>query len=571
MKKTQRLIVALLLSSSVAFVGCNRSSGGSNVSRATGWSINNKKGGFQYNTKYKGQQTAPGLVFIEGGSFTKGRVQDDIMHDWNNTPTQQNVQSFYMDETEVTNLMYLEYLDWLKRVFGAPDSPYRLIYEAALPDTLVWRSSLGFNEDMVKNYLRHPAFQNNPVVGVSWNQAVNFAKWRTERVNEKVLEREGYLKRDITVVDSVSSESGKDKKDINRLIRPESTFNTELYLTQPRTLFGDSIINYIGKNSERQTPGKKDSLSFAGRESGILFPEYRLPTETEWEYAALALSELREYNLYRGKKKYPWDGEYTRSNNKRTQGDQLANFKQGKGDYSGIQGWSSDGADITAPVMSYPPNDFGLYDMSGNVTEWVADVYRPIIDDEANDFNYYRGNVFQKTQINKEGKTVIIESDEFLSQLKALNNNPTLEKANDSVTTYVELLPNGKINVLNFPGEIVKENVDKEDTSLRTNYFTADNRDYRDGDSGSKRDDDNAKMYNAPDFKPNQKDESGRKTSLISNKVRVIKGGSWRDRAFWLDPAQRRFLPEFMATDYIGFRCAMSYLGQKPQKKKPRG
>ena len=212
------------------------------------------------------------------------------MHDWNNTPTQQNVQSFYMDETEVTNLMYLEYLDWLKRVFGAPDSPYRLIYEAALPDTLVWRSSLGFNEDMVKNYLRHPAFQNNPVVGVSWNQAVNFAKWRTERVNEKVLEREGYLKRDITVVDSVSSESGKDKKDINRLIRPESTFNTELYLTQPRTLFGDSINNYIGKNSERQTPGKKDELSFAGRESGILFPEYRLPTETEWEYAALALS-----------------------------------------------------------------------------------------------------------------------------------------------------------------------------------------------------------------------------------------------------------------------------------------
>jgi len=560
MKKTQRLIVALLLSSSVAFVGCNRSSGGRNVSRATGWSINNKKGGFQYNTKYKGQQTAPGLVFIEGGSFTKGRVQDDIMHDWNNTPTQQNVQSFYMDETEVTNLMYLEYLDWLKRVFGAPDSPYRLIYEAALPDTLVWRSSLGFNEDMVKNYLRHPAFQNNPVVGVSWNQAVNFAKWRTERVNEKVLEREGYLKRDITVVDS--------------LIRPESTFNTELYLTQPRTLFGDSINNYIGKNSERQTPGKKDSLSFAGRESGILFPEYRLPTETEWEYAALALSELREYNLYRGKKKYPWDGEYTRSNNKRTQGDQLANFKQGKGDYSGIQGWSSDGADITAPVMSYPPNDFGLYDMSGNVTEWVADVYRPIIDDEANDFNYYRGNVFQKTQINEEGKTVIIESDEFLSQLEALNNDPTLEKANDSVT-YAERLPNGKINVLNFPGEIVTENVDKEDISLRTNYFTADNRDYRDGDSGSKRtdkrDDDDAKMYNAPNFKANQKDESEGKTSLISNKVRVIKGGSWRDRAFWLDPAQRRFLPEFMATDYIGFRCAMSYLGQKPQKKKPRG
>jgi gliding motility-associated lipoprotein GldJ len=285
------------------------------------------------------------------------------------------------------------------------------------------------------------------------------------------------------------------------------------------------------------------------------------------------LSGLREYNLYRGKKKYPWDGEYTRSKNKRTQGDQLANFKQGKGDYSGIQGWSSDGADITAPVMSYPPNDFGLYDMSGNVTEWVADVYRPIIDDEANDFNYYRGNIFQKTQINEDGKTVVIDSDEFLNQLEALNNDPTLEKANDSVT-YAERLPNGKINILNFPGEIVTENVDKEDTYLRTNYGKADNRDFRDGDSGSKRlgrNNDEDVMYNAPSFRPGEKDQSNDKTSLISNKVRVIKGGSWRDRAFWLDPAQRRFLPEFMATDYIGFRCAMSYLGQKPQKKKPRG
>jgi len=54
---------------------------------------------------------------VEGGTFTMGKVQDDVMHDWNNTPNQQHVMSFYMDETEVTNMMYMEYLDWLKRVF----------------------------------------------------------------------------------------------------------------------------------------------------------------------------------------------------------------------------------------------------------------------------------------------------------------------------------------------------------------------------------------------------------------------------------------------------------------------
>ena len=102
-------------------------------------------------------------------------------------------------------------------------------------------------------------------------------------------------------------------------------------------------------------------------------------------------------------KKYPWDGQYTRNGSRKYRGDQLANFKQGKGDYGGIAGWSDDGADITNAVKSYAPNDFGLYDMAGNVAEWVADVYRPIVDDEFNDFNYYRGNVYTKNAIDEDG------------------------------------------------------------------------------------------------------------------------------------------------------------------------
>jgi gliding motility-associated lipoprotein GldJ len=109
------------------------------------------------------------------------------------------------------------------------------------------------------------------------------------------------------------------------------------------------------------------------------------------------LSEISEDNLYRGKKKFPWDGEYTRSGKRKNQGDQLANFKLGKGDYGGIAGWSETGSGITSSVRAYPPNDFGLYGMAGNVAEWVADVYRPIIDEEMNDFNYYRGNQFIKS------------------------------------------------------------------------------------------------------------------------------------------------------------------------------
>ena len=87
-------------------------------------------------------------------------------------------------------------------------------------------------------------------------------------------------------------------------------------------------------------------------------------------------------------------------------------------------------------------------------------------------------------------------------------------------------------------------------------------------------------MYNSPQHKVStddsgnllrEYDKSSKRTSLINNEVRVYKGGSWRDRDYWLDPAQRRYFPEDMATDFIGFRCAMSRLGSKSKKgKRPR-
>ncbi len=152
---------------------------------------------------------------------------------------------------------------------------------------------------------------------------------------------------------------------------------------------------------------------YAQRSSGVILPEYRLPTEAEWEYAAAADVGQREYNIYKGQKKYPWSGDYTRSSKRKNKGDQLANFKQGNGDYGGIAGWSDDGADITNKVKSYAANDFGLYDMAGNVAEWVADVYRPIIDNEANDFNYFRGNLYAKNKIGKDGKIEIVSTSNY--------------------------------------------------------------------------------------------------------------------------------------------------------------
>ena len=192
MKNVSNLKFLIALTLCATIVSCKRSSNSGNVDSATGWKINDKKGGFQYNTQFKEQETPPGTAFIEGGTFTMGKVQDDPMHDWNNTPTQQHIQSFYMDENEVTNLNYLYYLDYLKNVYPPDDPNYALIYKGALPDTLVWRNRLGYNEMMTENYLRHPGYANYPVVGVSWIQAVEYANWRSNRVAELALQETGY-------------------------------------------------------------------------------------------------------------------------------------------------------------------------------------------------------------------------------------------------------------------------------------------------------------------------------------------------------------------------------------------
>lgn len=536
--------ISLLLTSLVLLTGCNSSS--VNRSSLTGWNYNDPKyGSYSKGTSFDGQKVPDGMVFIEGGTFTMGRMQDDVMFDWNTTPHQMQVRSFYMDEAEVTNSEYLLYLQVTKDVFPPDEPQYKNIYKAALPDTLVWRNTLGNTELLSESYLRHPAYADYPVVGVSWLQAVQYCKWRTNAVNLKTLIDKGILS-NVLEVDSI-----------------RNFFDTDLYLEEPYKLFdGDSSVykkglpNYRPRKKGEPRPARGE---FTGRQvtvqDGILSQKFRLPTEVEWEYAAKAIQENREYNNIRGRKKYSWNGKYTRDKSTRYKGDQLANFKLRQGNYSGLAGWSDDGADIPIRIKSYPPNALGLYDMAGNVAEWTADVYRPIVDTEANDFNYFRGNVFTKKMIDSTGQVVVIG------------------EANYPNIAY-DTLPNGKIVPIELPGEIKRIPLTRSDVFMRRNYKLADNISVNDGNKESSRffnsEEDligNKRTYNSPinqrdsiSGKLNQYDNKKRFT-LISNRARVHKGGSWRDREYWLDPAQRRFLPEYMSSDYIGFRCASNFLG----------
>lgn len=455
-----------------------------------------------------------------------------------------------MDEAEVTNSEYNLYVDYIKSVFPPSKNIYKHIYTSVLPDTLSWGNTLTKTGSLHEEYFRNPAYADYPVIGVSWLQANEYCKWRTNLVNLKRLIDRGHIK-NIFENDSVSN-----------------LFDTELFLSNSNLLFnGDSTIYKKGvpiRDLRKRREKKQKRSGFKGRKisknDGILLQRFRLPTEAEWEYAAKFSSQKNHYNINHGRKKYSWKGRYTQPRKNKIKGDQRANYKHGKGNYIGI-GWNYDDAIITNKVKSYRPNDLGLYDMAGNVAEWVADVYRPIVDNEASDFSYFRGNIFTKKKIDSLGNLVYTSIDE-------------------NETIIYDTLPNGRIRPRDLPGLIKHIPVTKNDAFYRSNYAIYNNTSINDGDMGSSRlfeetlSEFNSKpMYNSPKPPSIEKDpktgkeiliiDDKKRTTLISDKTRVYKGGSWKDRVYWLDPAQRRYLPEYMSTNFIGFRCVTDKLGSK--------
>ena len=575
-----RILAILLVAISVTVVSCTGHGGGrkkgggtKKFTSTTGWKPNDQKGWFFSGKKKPKEKAWPGMVFIEGGSFTMGLVKDDVMRDWNNTPKRMQVRSFYIGETEITNYQYREYLTWLKVVFPPEEEQYKHIYEGSVPDTQVFNNKLSKNDFDNEIYLFSTEFSYYPVVGVSWLQASNYCDWLTDRANEKFLMDKGVLSKDYYSNEEYNYGS--------------KYFDAESYQNSDSNVKEAIDTARLAKQSMVKSTNQR--IQKANRSSTALdVTPFRLPTETEWEYAALALPADREYNEYEGK---PVVQNELRGEKGRARGQYMANFKVGRGDYSGIGGYGNDGSAITSDVKKFQSNEFGVYGMYGNVAEWTADVYRPIIDEEANDFNYFRGNVYETTIDNENGGFEKFEDD---IEYDTLNNGKLAYKSlpgkykkqvQEDNSNYRD---GDRMSSLNprVEDDYYDEGFATTTTDSLGNIIEVPSSDSVSGDSsvlalmgGGATGSSTEEMYNAPKRRF-YVDEKGRvilekddtqRTTKISDEVRVVKGGSWKDPIYWLDAGQRRFMHQAEATSWVGFRVAQDYQGSFESKRSKSG
>ncbi len=234
------------------------------------------------NREWTGMVIPFGMVPIPAGTFHMGQTDEDVAATKMNMNKQITIGAFFMDDSEITNNEYRQFIEAIMEdsmdILGED-----YIMKELYPDTTVWVKDFAHHmgDPLLEYYWSHPAFDDFPVVGVDWEAARYFCRWRTA------------------------------------------------YLNDYRASIGE-----------------------------FRMPNFRLPSEAEWEYAARGGRDMV---------KYPWGNPYIRN----AKGCMLANFKPGRGNYY------DDGFAYTAPVYSFFSNDWGLYDMAGNVSEWCEDAFHP--------------------------------------------------------------------------------------------------------------------------------------------------------------------------------------------------
>jgi formylglycine-generating enzyme len=369
-----------------------------------------------------------GMVYIPSGTFHAGSSDQDVSNVFMNKPKAVSIQGFFMDDTEITNNEYRQFVEWVQ------DSMAHALLDHYLDtdgdkQVIDWEQEIDWEDETLNSLFYEGAdkFEGKKERNVDkyiveyqeydWQKAAHYnGNW--QNANKTAKRSSLFFKKKVKIY-----------PDTLVWIRDFAySYNepmTRNYFWHPA--FDDYPVVGVNWHMARAFCWWRTNLWNAYKGKEVNTEDFRLPTEYEWEYAARGGHDLAPY---------PWGGYYTRN----SKGCLLANFKPGRGNYP------EDGGQYTVKADAYFPNDYGLYNMAGNVGEWTITAYTD----------------------NNQG-------------------------------------------------------------------FHDFNPDYR---------------YDAKDEEPPAK------------KRKVIRGGSWKDIAYYLQTGTRTFEYQDTTKSYIGFRCALTFLGR---------
>ena len=330
-----------------------------------------------------------GMVFIPQGSFVMGPSDQDVPFANVSTNQRVSVGAFYMDETEITNNEYRQFERWVvdsmirteMNVFKNNRGDTLLSKYVVNGDTLRlidWNVRINANDEEYK-FLYDSLFIKTYVDGKPIKEEDNFI-YRYEVLDVRSLSKSN--KTDEEAIDQMDASTYRDNFVVEKEVKmyPSTLdYQSDYAYANNET---DATFNYehiahddypvVGITWEQATAFSHWRThimnSFLRAQGEPILPDFRLPTETEWEYAARgSLSQSP----------YPWGGPYTRN----MRGCFLANFKPLRGNYI------ADGGLKAIKVRQYNPNNYGLYDMAGNVAEWTSTVYDETSGSYSHDMN----------------------------------------------------------------------------------------------------------------------------------------------------------------------------------------